>query len=212
MSEFNIAQCLMNQGNHSTDEMQELMHKAEEDEAALARLVTDDVEIDPRPVRTAVERAAGGAWGEELEMYSDYMELFLDSMNKFMHTEAVVSPVLAEASVEGEARASSQRIGGDVSLVTGLVASDPVFLELARRYSEEDLAEIDELAVDSLEEFLNVINGIFTIDLARKKVDAELGLPRSGENVQPHSSRQLCLRIYTAFGSFRVVLAVDEFI
>ena len=211
MGEFNIAQCLMNQGNHSTDEMQELMHKAEEDGATLAHLITDDVEIDPRPVRTAVERAAGGAWDEELGLYSDYMELFLDSMNKFMHTEAVVSPVLAEDYVEGEGRASSQGIGGDISLVTGLVARDPVFLELARRYSEEDLTEIDELAVDSLEEFLNVINGIFTVDLARRKINAELGLPRSGEDVQPHGSRQLCLRIYTAFGSFRVVLAVDEF-
>lgn len=212
MGEFNIAQCLMNQGTHSTDELQELMHKAEADGAALARLITDDVEIDPRPVRTAVERAAGGAWSTELDMYSDYMELFLDSLNKFMHTEAVVSPVLAENIVEGEGRASSQSIGGDVSLVAGLVARDQVFLELARRYSEEDLAEIDELAIDSLEEFLNVINGIFTVDLARKKIEAELGLPRSGENVQPHSSRQLCLRVYTAFGSFRVVLAVDEFI
>jgi len=212
MSEFNFAQCLMNQGTYSTDELQQLMKTSEENEAALARLVTDGVELDMRPVHTAVARAAGGAFSEELDLYADYMELFLDSMQNFMHTEGAVSPALVKETLPGEGYASSQRIGGDVSLVGGIIATEAVYLELARRYSEEDLTGINELTVDSIEEFLNVINGIFTIDLAHRKLEAELGLPRSGEEVKPHGSRQMCLRVYTSFGSFQVVMAADDFI
>lgn len=212
MGEFNFAQCLINQGAYSTDELQELMRQAEENGAALARLVTDDVEIDARPVYTAVQRAVGDGLADELELYADYMEFFIDSMHNFMHTEGVVSPVSVEESLDGESFASSQRIGGDISLVAGVVAAEPVYLELARRYSEEDLEEIDEMAVDSIEEFLNVINGIYTVDLAKRRSEAELELPRSGEGVTPHGSHQLRLRVYTAFGSFQVVLASDDFI
>ena len=212
MGEFNFAQCLMNQDTYSTDELQKLLKTAEENEAALARLVTDDVELDARPVYTAVKRAANGAFRDELDLYADYMEFFLESMHNFMHTKGVVSPVPVEEPLPGEGYASSQRIGGDVSLVGGVIATEPVYLELARRYSEENLTEIDEMAVDSMEEFLNVINGIFTIDLARRKVEAELELPRSGEEVKPHGSRQMCMRVYTAFGSFQVIMAADDFI
>ena len=94
----------------------------------------------------------------------------------------------------------------------GLIAIDDVFLELAKRYSQEELPEIDELAVDSVEEFLNVVNGLFTIHLAKEKLTAELGLPKSGENVQPTGRDQLRLKVITAFGSFEAVLSADEFI
>ena len=71
---------------------------------------------------------------------------------------------------------------------------------------------IEEVEVDSVEEFLNVVNGLFTIQLAKEKITAELGLPASGVNVQPAGKNQLRLRAITAFGSFEVVLSVEEFV
>jgi len=57
-----------------------------------------------------------------------------------------------------------------------------------------------------------VVNGLFTIQLAKEKITAELGLPASGENIQPDGKEQLRLRVITAFGSFEAVLSAEEFI
>ena len=68
MGEFNVAQCLMNDGGFSTDEMQDILAEAEEDESVLVHYLSDEVEIDPRPVKTAVFRAAAGISPDRLEV------------------------------------------------------------------------------------------------------------------------------------------------
>ncbi len=212
MGEFNVAQCLMNDGGFSTDEMQDILAEAEEDESVLVHYLSDEVEIDPRPVKTAVFRAAAGISPDRLEVYAEYMELLLDSLQSMAGTQAVISPVSITDMACEPNHGSSQALQCALGFVPGLIAVDDVFLELAKRYSQEELPEIDELAVDSVEEFLNVVNGLFTIHLAKEKLTAELGLPKSGENVQPTGRDQLRLKVITAFGSFEAVLSADEFI
>ena len=212
MAEFNVAQCLMNDGGFSTDEMQDILAEAEADESVLVKYLSDEVEIDSRPVKTAVMRAAGEGAQDRLDIYAEYVELLLDSLQSMAGTQAVISPVsIADMAWEPN-HGASQAIKGVLGFVPGVIAADDVFLELARRYSQEELPEIDELAVDSVEEFLNVVNGLFTIQLAKEKITAELGLPASGVNVQPAGKNQLRLRAITAFGSFEVVLSVEEFV
>lgn len=212
MAEFNVAQCLMNDGGFSTDEMQDILAEAEADESVLVKYLSDEVEIDSRPVKTAVMRAAGERDQDRLDIYAEYVELLLDSLQSMAGTQAVISPVsIADMAWEPN-HGASQAIKCVLGFVPGVIAADDVFLELARRYSQEELPEIDELAVDSVEEFLNVVNGLFTIQLAKEKITAELGLPASGVNVQPAGKNQLRLRAITAFGSFEVVLSAEEFV
>ncbi len=212
MADFNVAQCLMNDGGYSTDEMQDILAAAEEDESVLVQYLSDDVEIDSRPVKTAVMRAAGNNCQDRLEVYAEYMELFLDSLQSMAGTQGVISPVSVSEMACEPNHGASQALKGSHGFVVGIVATDDVFLEIAKRYSQEELPEIDELAMDSVEEFLNVVNGLFTIQLAKEKITAELGLPVSGENVQPDGKDQLRLRVITAFGSFETVLSAEEFI
>ena len=212
MADFNVAQCLMNDGGFSTDEMQDILAEAEEDESVLVRYLSDEVEIDPRPVKTAVFRAAPNGSSERLEIYAEYVELLLDSLQSMAGTQAVISPVSISEMAWEPNHGASQALKCALGFVPGLIAADDVFLEIARRYSQEELPEIDELAIDSVEELLNVVNGLFTIHLAKEKLTAELGLPKSGENVQPTGRDQLRLRVITAFGSFEAVLSAGEFI
>lgn len=212
MADFNVAQCLMNGGGFSTDEMQDILAEAEEDESVLVKYLSDEVEIDSRPVRTAVVRAAGNNCQDRLEIYAEYMELLLDSLQSMAGTQGVISPVSVSEMAWEPNHGASQALEGTRGFVAGIVATDDVFLELAKRYSQEELPEIDELAMDSVEEFLNVVNGLFTIQLAKEKITAELGLPASGENIQPDGKEQLRLRVITAFGSFEAVLSAEEFI
>lgn len=208
---FSIAQCLFNENDYSDGQTQELLQQAEQDESVLARMLSDE-EMDARPVRTAVMRAAGHEYAAEFNMYSDYMELFTDSLRDLVHTEAVVGNAAVSIDEPLPSYAVSQHISGDFNLSIGLIASEQVYLELAERYSQEEMPEVNELAIDSVEEFLNVVNGLFCIELANQKVEAELDTPHSAMNIHPCGSRQLRLRVYTSIGPFQAILSVDEFL
>ena len=209
-SNFSIVQCIFNRGNYSPEEMRTILVNAELDESSAAQLLADDA-MDVSPVRTAVLKAMGDNYIPACQYYVDYVELFIHSLKQLLHTEAVVESVLCEEDEAMPCYATSQRLSGDISIVGGFIATEPVYLKLAERYSEEELPEMDEMARDSLEEFINVLNGMFSVELGEMKIETDLELPRFGENVTPKGSHQLRLRVHSSVGSFQVVMATDEF-
>lgn len=164
------------------------------------------------PVRTAVARMGGNLLPDEVERYSDFVAIFLRSVIRFMDTPAVISNEAPNLNGDMTTYAVSQRLMGDLTLVTGLLAKEAMFVDMAKRYSHEDLHTVDEMATDSLGEFLNVVNGLFIVDMARQDLEIDLGMPKVEENVLPTGNRQITLDIYTAFGNFALVIAADEFV
>ena len=210
-SNFSIVQCLFNRDKYELEEMRRILVKAEQDESSAAKLLADD-DMDINPVRTAVLKAMGKIHPAQMDYYVDYMEMFMAAMKTMLHTEAVVERVPCTEDEEQPCYATSQRLSGDINFAAGLIASEPVYLKLAERYSEEEIPAMDELARDSIEEFINVLNGMFSVSLGEKKIETDLELPRFGKNVIPHGSQQLRLRVHSSVGSFQVVMAIDEFI
>ncbi|MBE6072958.1 MAG: chemotaxis protein CheX [Selenomonas ruminantium] len=212
-SKYNIAQCLLNEEKHSPEEIQALLKQGEENEGAMVRLLPKVEAVDTRPVRTALLRAAGNGYApDELAIYTTYVEIFIEKLCELVHTEAVIAQEPCQETEPSPAYAASVRIDGDFDFVGGVIASEPVFLELARRYSEDDsLTEVDDMAIDVCAEFLNVVQGLFAVTMARQDLEGELQLPRWGKDIVPQGSHQLRLRVYTSVGAFQIVLAVDEF-
>lgn len=167
------------------------------------------------PVHYAIRTLCGEQLELESAFYSDFMEIFMNSLMDFLRAPAVISlePVSEKVfSTDLATHAASQCMNGDVSIVTGILAENDKFLELASRYSEEDLTEIDEIAIDSIQEFLNVINGIYSIQLSERGIEVDLEVPRWGKLVVPRGTQQLVMRVCTDFGTIYAVLALDEFI
>jgi len=163
-------------------------------------------------IRASVRRLAGNDLKTEAEAYGDFAEIFMRSFIRFMDTPAVIDnrePILGD---KDQSHIVSQRLIGDLSMTTGILSADDVFIEMARRYSHEDINEVDELAADSLTEFLNVVNGLFAVDMARQDRDVDLEAPKIRANLLPVGNHQLMLRVHTAFGSFILVIASDEFV
>ncbi len=147
----------------------------------------------------------------EAESYAEFTELFMRSFMRFMDTTAVVNYCPLEREGMFASHIISQRLSGEISFVSGLYASDKVFVEMAQRYSREKIDDADEIAEDSIAEFLNVVNGLFVVDLGKRDLDIDMEAPRIGQNKHPMGSRQLQLCIDAGFGSFELVMAADEF-
>ena len=179
----------------------------------LAQALLDSEKMDFVEIKEAVRRIASDneELSVELESYAEFTELFMRSFMRFMDTPAIVN--YCEPDYEGmfASHIISQRLSGQVSFVSGIYASDKIFVEMAKRYSREEIDDADEMAEDSISEFLNVVNGLFVVDLGKRDLDLDLEAPRIGQNKHPQGSKQLQLCIDTGFGSFTLVMAADEF-
>ena len=165
------------------------------------------------PIKDAVKKIVSKY--EEMnpvaDIYGEYTEMFVGALQRFMNTDAVVLTEATDLDFAGT-RIVSQSMGGQLSLAVAVLAKKQMFLEMARRYSGEDLTELDELAEDSLAEFINVLNGLYIVNLSGRDLDMDLDMPRSSQDVGPTASNLIAMRIVTDFGSFVIYLAEDEFI
>ncbi len=165
------------------------------------------------PIKDAVKKIVSKY--EEMnpvaDIYGEYTEMFVGALQRFMNTDAVVLTEATDLDFAGT-RIVSQSMGGQLSVAVAVQAKNQMFLEMARRYSGEDLTELDELAEDSLAEFINVLNGLYIVNLSGRDLDMDLDMPRSGQDVGPTASNLIAMRIVTDFGSFVIYLAEDEFI
>lgn len=215
MSTIEYAQRLLNAGELEEAELEGILQGRVTEQAL--RLRGKKVDVDTHPARTAmlmVTKAVKGL-GEETRYYADFVELFVASLERFLHLSCILStvPVSQEELAERHhVWGVAQHITGDVSIVDGILAKEPVFLALASKYAGFEITEMNDDAIDALEEFINVVNGLYIVELANHKMEPDLEYPRAAENVIPHGSQQLALRVYTEVGSFLLVLSTDAFL
>ena len=179
----------------------------------LEKLITE-WRLSAGPLQEAVARAAGQEVEKELGDYSDYVGVFVHTFTRFMGGQTVIEPDQQAAVPKAAERTHmvSQRLSGDRAFVVGIVAQDDAFLELARQYSREELPWLNPLAEDSMEEFLNVVNGLYAVELAKRDLEIDLELPHTVKNTLPMGNLQLSMRLSSAFGDFLLVLSSDEFL
>lgn len=141
---------------------------------------------------------------EHIELYYDYISLFLRAMVRFLDT----SPLPVSAVHEGDQNRwyVSQSMTGDVTLHSSFAAEDSVLLELARRYSGEQICEMNELAIDSIGEFLNVTNGLFCINLSNMGLDLDLHPQRVTRGAAFGGKSTYGVVINTGFGRIDLVM------
>ncbi len=204
------------QGVHPSEGLrlaQALLDSGKMDFVELGRQMAACGAQEGSPIKEAVRRLASDneELAVELDSYAEFTELFMRSFMRFMDTPAVIN--YCEPEYEGmfASHIVSQRLSGQISFVSGIYANDRIFVEMAKRYSREEIDDADEMAEDSISEFLNVVNGLFVVDLGKRDLDLDLEAPRIGQNKHPQGSKQLQLCVDTGFGSLTLVMAADEF-
>lgn len=204
------------QGVHPSEGLrlaQALLDSGKMDFVELGRQMAACGAQEGSPIKEAVRRLASDneELAVELDSYAEFTELFMRSFMRFMDTPAVIN--YCEPEYEGmfASHIVSQRLSGQISFVSGIYANDRIFVEMAKRYSREEIDDAAEMAEDSISEFLNVVNGLFVVDLGKRDLDLDLEAPRIGQNKHPQGSKQLQLCVDTGFGSLTLVMAADEF-
>lgn len=172
----------------------------------------------PCPICVVMENEVNANFDQERDSLCEYVKSFLDSLNRFTGEIAIVSgaggvdPVHAMGVMPQEFNGVSQRIGGDQSLVAGIAAVDEDWCGLASCYSGETIPLLNDMAVDGVSELLNVINGIYAVETARKHVEMDLDAPRSAQMPAFPQPEKLVVKVSASCGEFYLILAKEEFL
>ncbi|MCE5287198.1 MAG: hypothetical protein LLG02_15320 [Pelosinus sp.] len=201
--QLSLSQAIIDRGYMTLGELEAALDSYKKE----SRLSTEQLDameaVDfDKLVRSFLDFSAAGGLSET---YYDYVALILRNILRFLNEVPVIShSVPLEGKVEGWTVV--QDIVGEIDLATALAADDTAFLEIARRYSQENLNEIDELAKDSVAEFLNLVNGIYCVNASDKGL--ELNLEPQSMTSSPEFSHVIgyIVPIDLPFGKIKLVV------
>ena len=95
----------------------------------------------------------------------EYLQLLITNLIRFIGNDfTVLSPIAC--SEYSSIYCVQQKIHGEYSLKTYLDVSDTTAIEFASRYAKDSFTEFDEYVRASLEDFLNLHNGLFNVNMS----------------------------------------------
>ncbi|HWR39725.1 MAG TPA: hypothetical protein VN611_09495 [Patescibacteria group bacterium] len=145
-------------------------------------------------------------YGPAASFHSAYLSLLVRNMVRLLNEEVVLSHKQPLPNKIPH-WLISQNIIGSGTLFTGLAMDNDVLLEIARRFSEEEIPQLDDFAQDSVAEFLNVNNGIFIVNMSDQGTELDLTplTVQEGTTLTPKSG--CCIPLTLSFGKVDLLLA-----
>lgn len=140
-----------------------------------------------------------------------YLELLLNNLIRFIGDDfTIVTPYLSSEYPTNYC--ASQIISGPFSLHTHIDMPENVCIEFASRYAREEFTEFDEYVQASVEDFLNLHNGLFNVNLSNTNcIELELAPPSvQVEELLTFPKDAYLLPIIYPFGTIHFVLGVAE--
>lgn len=138
------------------------------------------------------------------QLYYDYVALFLKNIIRFLNERPVLSwPQSLGKTIDGWF--ISQQALGRRTISTGIILSDAALIDVASHFSQETLTQVDDLAKDSVSEFLNLHNGIFLINLSDKGLELDL----QPQTIAPSNNQPTGYRIPIDLSCGRIELVLS---
>lgn len=199
-----LSQVLVDKNYLTLAQLEELLtsYKLENELSEEEVEANDTVEL-AQVSQVLLDFSAAGAQGQ---VYLEYMGLLQRNIVRFLHTD----PLIGKNEVITDEKCQwliHQSIAGEINLFTGLAMDDETLLAIARHYSGEVLETIDELAKDSVAEFLNMVNGIFCVNASNQGMELDLQLQKVVHNQMPKIAQGYRIPITLSFGKIDVFLA-----
>lgn len=109
-------------------------------------------------------------YGKEIK---NYISLFMRNIIRFINSEVYTNTIVKVEECKTKC-AVTQRIKNSINLQTYINAEQGVFVKLASIYAEEQISDIDELAKDSVGEFLNLNNGLYLVGMSNMGIELDM--------------------------------------
>lgn len=144
---------------------------------------------------------------ENKDAYVGYISLLFNNIIRFIGDDFIPLevPKMADSS---RCNCAYQDVTGEIAFRSVLEGEGSTLLQFAARYAGEDFVEVDEYVSASAEDFLNLINGLFAVNMSNEKnVELKLEAPTfSSDCGQVKGEVICCLPVGFTFGTVNFIL------
>jgi hypothetical protein len=143
----------------------------------------------------------------EGELYKNYLSLLVRNIIRFIDDDFRLLDISPITSYKYEWIAS-QEIKGEANLYTCIEAEEKAFISFASKYVKEDYTENDEYTKSAVGEFLNLVNGLFLVNMSNNNIELEL-TPQIVDSEKSLNllSPALCIPIEFSFGRINFIIS-----
>lgn len=202
-----LGQALVDKGYLTNEQFAEALAKYKQNNLIEESDFTDD---QNRKIDTIIRNFyIFNTFDGNIDFFTDYVSLVFKNIIRFVGGDFI--PLAPESVKEYKAdKAAYQLINGKGTVFTAIEGSAAALTEFAARYSGEELTEFDEMARESVAEFLNLHNGLFTVNMSNnKQTELQLEPQKVVENAKltAKNGEMFSMPICFPFGTVSVIVS-----
>lgn len=144
----------------------------------------------------------------ENQVIKEYVTLFYKNIIRFITNEVYISEPVKLNGDEQYNYLFEQKIKGDQELYTAYTANDNVLISFSSKYAGETLEVIDAYTIDVCKEFLNLHNGLFTVNMSDKGSKFDLEIQCHRENYIPVDDDLYKIPFHTDLGDICLIISM----
>lgn len=142
----------------------------------------------------------------DVNTFKSYISLFTRNIIRFIDEDIRIEKLKLNRKYVSHLIAT-QSISGEKNLLTYLDAKEDVFLKIASKYAGEEIKEVNQLAIESFGEFLNLNNGIFTVNMSNEGVELDIAPQEISEGKElTNLSEAIGVTFYLPYGELNLII------
>lgn len=201
-----LAQALIDNGILSHEEAEKLLYDYQTETELYDLDITDD-HMDR--FEKLVSNFCSVNNMDENEVLQVYLKLLFNNMIRFIGDDFTPMNIIP-FSEYATSYCAAQNITGQYPISSALDMNETTAIAFASRYAGEDFEEIDEFVIASLEDFLNLHNGLFVVNLSNtNSVELNLEPPETIQNdLYAPDGLTYLLPIHYSFGTINFIITI----
>jgi len=134
------------------------------------------------------------------DFYIDFVTLFVKNIIRFIDRNVYIDRVERVESIL-EKHLFQQDIVGKEHIFTAYTGDEAAILDIASKHAEETFVEVDDYAIDSACEFINLTNGLFVVNESDKGNELSLTIQKYVKNASiPENKKMYRIPIHITKG------------
>lgn len=145
---------------------------------------------------------------KDSELFTQYITLLFNNIIRFIGKDFTPHEAI-RLSVYPTDQCITQKINGEFTTDTAVDMDEDSFIAFASRYAGEDFTDNDEYVQASVEDFINLNNGLYVVNLSNEcSIELSLEPPISRNNMHLDDNREYFLLPVTfPFGTVNFIIA-----
>lgn len=144
------------------------------------------------------------------ELYTEFVTLLFNNLVRFIGDDFTPLEPLSVIKKTDNVYQTTQGITGPFTADTSIVADEDVLIAFASRYADEELTSLDEYVTAAACDFINLHNGLFTVNVSNsKELELKLTPPYTENGIKDTDKKLFVLPICYPFGTVSFTITIS---